>query len=209
MLGEILKVLGTIIVAMITTLGGGYFMMRKFYIERQDAKDKELLQKQIDDSVNKAMEEYIKKCGEIGDKAIAKAVEEARNDFEEGLKMRSAEGKERFDINSKQIADNSAMIKEILAIQKEQAEKFSQMAEAVANLAQVNEACAESQRNSNYDRLLIVTNKIIKSGKMTITEKTNLKQLYDSWRKLKGNDPKIDTMYEECLKITPILDEGA
>ena len=201
-----LQAIVAILVAMISGVGGSYFSYRQFIIKHKDELEQKSIQKQIDDSIDKAMGRFIAECGAIGDAQIEKAKDEVRSEFQEGLEMRGAEGKERFDINSKQIADNSTMIKEILSIQKEQAEKFTQMADAVANLAQVNEACAESQRNSNYDRLLIVTNKIIKSGKMTITEKTNLKQLYDSWRKLKGYDPKIDTMYEECLKIKPTLD---
>jgi len=101
------------------------------------------------------------------------------------------------------------MIRQILTIQKDSTEKIDKMADSITALAQVSEACAESQRTSNYDRLLIVTNKIIKSRKMTMTEKTNLIQLYESWKKLQGSDKKIDVMYDECLKITPILDEGA
>ena len=206
---EVLKVIGTIVVASIAAFGGGFLTYKKFIIERQDAKDNALIQKQIDDTVEKAMQEYIRKCGEIGDKAISDAVEEARGEFEKGLEMRGEEGRERFETNSKAIQENSAMIKQILTIQKDSTEKIDKMADSITALAQVSEACAESQRTANYDRLLIVTNKIIKSRKMTMTEKTNLIQLYDSWKKLQGNDKKIDVMYDECLKITPILDEGA
>jgi hypothetical protein len=121
--------------------------------------------------------------------------------------MRGEEGRKRFETNSEQIGENSRMIKELLNIQKDQSAKLGQMVEAVGNLAQVSEACAESQRTSNYDRLLIVTNQILKSGEMTITEKTNLKQLYESWKKLQGYDPKIDTLFEECMSIKPSLDK--
>lgn len=206
---EIIKVIATIIVASIAAFGGGFLTYKKFIIERQDAKDKELLQKQIDDSVEKAMETFIEKCGSIGDKAIEKAKEEVRSEFQEGLKMRGDEGAERFATHNKAINENSAMIKEILTVQKDQTEKFDKMADAITALAQVSEACAESQRNSNYDRLLIVANKIIKSRKMTMTEKTNLIQLYKSWEKLNGKDDKLTVMYDECMKITPVLDEGA
>jgi len=217
---EILKVLGTILAAMITTFGGGYFVLKKYLLEREDAKDAQIIQKQIDDSIAKVKEELkaeiakqveqsIKDCGDIGDKAIADAVQEARHDFEEGLRMRGEEGLKRFEANSKAIDENTAMIKQILTIQKNSTEKIDKMADSITALAQVSEACAESQRTANYDRLLIVTSKIIKSKRMTMTEKTNLIQLYDSWKKLQGNDKKIDVMYDECLKITPVLDEGA
>ena len=81
-------------------------------------------------------------------------------------------------------------------------------ADSMTSLTRLVTASAESQRTSNYDRLLFVANKVLKSGKMTITEKTNIKQLYNSWKDLQGNDPKIDTLYEECMKLTPIPDEG-
>ena len=70
------------------------------------------------------------------------------------------------------------------------------------------EESAESQCNSNYDRLLFVTNKVLKSGRMTISDKTNLKQLYSSWKDLGGRDAKMDTLYEECIKITPTQDDA-
>jgi hypothetical protein len=66
---------------------------------------------------------------------------------------------------------------------------------------------AESQKNSNYDRLLIVMSKVLKSGILTFTDKTNLLQLYTSWKELGGNDPKIETMYDECMKLKPTLEE--
>ena len=50
-------------------------------------------------------------------------------------------------------------------------------------------------------------NVAVKSGKMTISEKTNIKQLYNSWKDLSGVDPKIDTLVDECLKITPVPDD--
>lgn len=217
---EVLKVIGTILAAMITTFGGGYFVLKKYLLEREDSKDAQLMQKQIDDSIAKVREEMkveitkqvaqsIKDCGEIGDKAIADAIQEAKHDFEEGLKMRGEEGLKRFEVNSKAIDENTAMIKQILTIQRDSTEKIDKMADSITALSQVSAACAESQRTANYDRLLIVTSKIIKSKTMTMTEKTNLIQLYESWKKLQGNDKKIDVMYDECLKITPILDEGA
>ena len=205
---EIIKVIGTILAAMITTFGGGYLMMKKFYIERQDAKDKELLQKQIDETVEKSMNEFIAKCGEIGDKQIDLAKQELHDELVKGLEMRGKEGKERFDINSKAINENTSMIKEILVVQKDQTEKFDKMADAITALANVSEACAEAQRNSTYDRLLMVTSKIINAHKMTLAEKTNLVQLYDSYKKLNGTSKELDIRYEECLKITPTLEDA-
>ena len=213
----LLQAIVSIAVALIAGTTGGGLVFAKFWIERKDKQEERSVQKQIDDSITAARKEITEEiknavaqgivdCGEIGDKAIREAEDDFVHRLEDGLKARGEEGRERFEINSKQINENSTMIKEILAIQKNQTEQMGQMAESITSLAQVSEACAESQRNSNYDRLLIVTNNIIKSGVMTITEKTNLMQLYDSWQKLQGRDPKIDTLYNECMKVKTILD---
>ena len=198
----------TILVALIGGSVSAIISHKQFLLKRQDEKEEKTLQKQIDDSIDKAMGRFIAECGEIGDAQIKKAKDEVRQEFEEGLKMRGQEGKERFDINSKQIAENTEMIKELLEIQKSQAEKFDILAESMTTLNKVVMASAESQRNSNYDRILIVANKALKSGIITITEKTNLKQLYQSWKDLGGSDPKIETIFEECKKLTPVPDEG-
>ena len=213
----LLQAIVSIAVALIAGTTGGGLVFAKFWIERKDKQEERSVQKQIDDSIAAARKEITEEikdavaqcivdCGVIGDKAIRDAEDDFVHRLEDGLKARGEEGKERFEINSKQINENSTMIKEILAIQKNQTEQMGQMAESITSLAQVSEACAESQRNSNYDRLLIVTSNIIKAGVMTITEKTNLMQLYDSWQKLQGRDPKIDTLYKECMKVKTILD---
>lgn len=213
-----LQAIVAVAVALLSGLGGSYFSYRQFILKRKDEKEEKNIQKMIDDSIAKVKEDLeneikqsvaksIADCGEIGDKAIADVAETVRREFQEGLKMRGEEGRKRFETNSEQIGENTRMIKEILNIQKEQSAKLGQMVEAVGNLAQVSTACAESQRTSNYDRLLIVTSQILKSGEMTITDKTNLKQLYESWKKLQGKDPKIDILFEECMEIKPSLDK--
>lgn len=227
---EIIKTLGTVLVSMITTFGGGFFLMKKFYMERQDAKEEKSTQLLIDNSIEKAKEEMRKEikaavqqgivdCGVIGDKAIREVQEEFIKRLEDGLRVRSDEGKNRFEINSrqiqensKQLSENSKQIEELVGIVKDQAEsnneKFTALADTLTSLNKVISISAESQANSNYDRLLIVTNKVLKSGKMSISDKTNLNQLYGSWKDLGGKDPKMDTLYEECMKITPTLDEN-
>lgn len=213
----LIQAIVSIAVALIAGTTGGGLVFAKFLIERRDKKEELSVQKQIDDAVNTARKDITKEikeavqqgivdCGTIGDKAIRQSEDNFIQKLEAGLKARGEEGRERFEINSKQINENSSMIKEILVIQKNQTEKMGQLTDSITSLAQVSEACAESQRNSNYDRLLIVTNKIIKNNVMTITEKTNLTQLYDSWKKLQGHDPKIDTLYGECIKVKTVLD---
>ena len=191
------QIIVTIVVAIIGVIGtsiGGGFAFAQFLIKRKDEKEENTIQKKIQEEVEKAKQEV-------------------RAEFEKGLIMRGEEGRERFEINSKQIeantnqlAENGKQIEEILGIVKNQAEQQTLMTESITSINSMLTVTAEAQRNSNYDRLLMVANKIIKSNTMTITDKTNLKQLYKSWKELKGEDPKVDTMYEECMKLTPTLD---
>lgn len=226
---EIFKIVATILVSVITTFGAGWITLRKFYLERQDKKDDTVLQKKIDDSIEKAkikMREEIKvaiqqgivDCGVIGDKAIRQVRDEFMEKLEEGLKATEDEGKEMFEINSRQIQENSRQLSEnskqieaLVSLVKGQAErndaKFATLTDTLTSLNKMALISAESQCNSNYDRLLFVTNKVLKSGQLTISDKTNLKQLYTSWKDLGGKDAKMDTLYEECMKIAPIPDE--
>lgn len=192
---------------------------RQFTIKRNDEKEEKAVQKQIDDSIKVAREEIrqeikeavqqgIVDCGVIGDRAIRDVKDEVVQKLEEGLSARSEEGRTRFEQNSKQIVQNTEQIKELANLVKDQITKIDLFADSMTSLNTVVRATAESQRTSNYDRLLIVCNKILKSNQLTITDKTNLKQLYKSWKDLKGEDPKIDTLYEECMKLTPIPDES-
>lgn len=168
----------------------GWLGWKQFAVKRSDEKEEKSVQLKIDNAISGLRTEMLAELEKV---SVA----------------RSAEGAERFRTHAiaieevnKQISENSKQIGELTALTKD----------VLSNMDSVNKVVtisAESQRNSNYDRLLIVTNKILKSGKMTITDKTNLRQLYESWKALKGEDPKMDTMYDECIKITPTLDEGA
>ena len=230
MLAEILKILGTVLVAVITTFGTGWLALKKMYVERQDKKDEVLLQKRIDDSIKAAREEItmeikeeVKKgivdCGVIGDRAIREVQEDFLKKLDEGLKARSEEGKERFEINSKQIEQNSIQlsksakqIDELIEMMKEQSEtstkKFNALSDSLTALNRISSANAKSQRSAIFDKLLMVGNKILKSGKMTVGDKTNLIQLYDSWKELGGENDELETLIEECRKLPVIPNEG-
>lgn len=212
-----LQAIVAILVALVGT-AGGMFGFVQFMIKRKDEKEektnKEAIQKQIDDSINKAMGQFITMCGEIGDKQIEDAVEKARAEFKEGLEMRENTGKERFEINSEQIQQNTNMIQEVLEIQKQTNEKFDKLAESMTILneatttnSNLTRACAEGVRSTNYDKILVVAKKALKRGAITISEKTNLKQLYNSYIELQGSDQKIKTYYEDCLQLKSIPDE--
>lgn len=217
------------VVAIISGLGGAYLSYRQFIIKRNDEKEEKSVQKQIDVSIAAAREEITKEikeevhkgiieCGVIGDKAIRQVQDEFVQKLEQGLKSRGEEGKERFEINSrqiqensKQLSQNSKQLEELVVIVKDQTEqnneKFNALAESLTSLNKMACISAESQCNSNYDRLLWVTAKVLKNKILTITDKTNLKQLYASWKELGGKDAKMDTKYEECMKMVPVPDE--
>ncbi len=228
-LQTVLQGVVTILVAFIGGFGSSYLSYRQFILKRKNEKEVNTIQKQIDDSIAAAREEITKeimnevsngivKCGAIGDKAIRQVQDEFIQKLEQGLKARGDEGKERFEINSRQIQENSnqlsqnsKQIEELVTIVKDQTErneeKFNSLAESLTAVNKMLCISAESQCNSNYDRLLIVTSKVLKNKVLTITDKTNLKQLYNSWKELGGKDPKMDTMYEECIKMAPVPDE--
>jgi hypothetical protein len=181
----------TVVVAIIGLTGtsiGSILAYKQFMLKRKDEKEEKDIQKRIDEAVEKAKKEMME-------------------ELNKGLYKRGEEGRERFEINSKAIEENTAQISELTSLMKEQAVKINQFTESFSSLNTVVKTTAESQRNSNYDRLLIVTNKILKSGKMTISDKTNLKQLYKSWKDLNGVDPKMDTYYEECMQVVVSMDE--
>jgi type II secretory pathway pseudopilin PulG len=213
--------LGQMIVAIVVAIIGasaGAFTFLQFMIKRKDEKEEkfshEAIQKQIDESIDKAMGHFISMCGEIGDEQIDKAIKQAKEEFNEGLTMRGEEGKERFEINSKQISENTSMIKEVLEIQKQTNEKFDRLAESMTVLneattatSKLTRACAEGVRSTNYDKMLVVAKKALKRGAITISEKTNLKQLYNSYKELQGEDARIATYYDDCIKLPSIPDE--
>lgn len=202
-----------ILVALVGT-AGGMFGFVQFMIKRKDEKEEKDFNKIIDERVEAKMNEFIRKCGEIGDVQIENAVEKARAEFKEGLDMRENTGRERFEINSEQIQQNTNMIQEVLEIQKQTNKKFDKLAESMTVLNEVTainsklaKACAEGVRSTNYDKMLVVAKKALKRGAITISEKTNLKQLYDSYLELQGSDSKITTYYEDCMKLKSIPDE--
>lgn len=207
--GEIIAAIIVAILGMIGTSIGSVFAYIQFAVKRKDEKEEKNVQKLIDEAIKAAKIEMMKELNRVS--------------FE-----RSEEGAQRFqkhkvsidEINS-QIKVNNEQISELTALVKLQTEKMEEQnkaqnaklemfAESMTSLNRVVKVSAESQRNANYDRILSIANRVLKNRSITITEKTNLKQLYESWADLHGDstdyDPKIQTMYEECMKITPIPD---
>ena len=179
----------TIVVALLGSLGVSFGFLQ-FMIKRSDDKEEKSVQTQIDNAIRNArtditkeiedaVENGIVRCGVIGDKAIRDT---------------QSELEKQIEANSKQIGELTVLTKDVLT-----------------NMDAINKVVtisAESQRNSNYDRLLLVGKKALKENAITLSGKTNLRQLYDSYKRLKGNDPYIETLWTECNKLPTIPDEN-
>lgn len=193
------QIIVTILVAAIGVIGtsiASVFGFLPFWLKRRDEKDEEALRAMIS-------------------KMIGEADDKLRGEFRSGLDEREHTGKERFDTHAESIREineqiklNNKQITELTELSKTQLQNQVGFTESLTALNKMVKISVESQRNSNYDRLLLVTTKILKSGKMTFSDKTNLIQLYTSWKEMGGIDPEMDTKYEECIKFKPVLDEG-
>lgn len=183
----ILQAIVTIVASLIAGAGASFGFLQ-FMIKRKDDKEEKNIQNRIDSAVEQAKKEMME-------------------ELNKGLLQRGEEGRERFEINSKQIEQNSTQINEILSIVKDQAQKYNGMADSLVALNKVTKASAEGVRNTIYDKILIIAGKALKRQKITMSEKTNLKQLYNSYTELQGNEPKITTYYDECMKLLSVPDE--
>lgn len=175
------------IVSIILALIAGISGTITFFVKRKD----DMKEKNIDKLINDAV---IATKAEIYEK-LAKVSQE-----------RSDEGAERFRIHAesfkevnKQIEENTRQIGELTEISKSTLETIRDLNTTVL-------ASAESQRNAIYDRILIVGKKTLSEGQITLSDKTNIKQLYESYKKLKGNDPYINTLFDECSKLPLVAD---
>lgn len=180
--------LGQAIVSIILALIAGISSTITFFVKRKDDMKEKEINKLIDDAVNLAKSEIYKE--------IAKVSQE-----------RSQEGAERFKTHAESFKQVNRQIEENTKQIKELTEMSMNVIESMESLNKVVRASAESQRNSNYDRLLIVGKKVLKSQRITLSEKTNFKQLYDSYKDLNGDDPYIETLHEECMRFTPVPDD--
>ena len=59
-----------------------------------------------------------------------------------------------------------------------------------------------------HDKLLYLTNRIVRRGGITLKERTNLEYLYKPYSQLGGNGD-CETGYKECIKLPTIDDEKA
>lgn len=180
--------LGQAIVSIILALIAGVSSTITFFVKRKDDMKEKDIQNRINEAVNNAKGEIYKELANVS-------------------KARSEEGAERFKTHAesfkqvnKQIEENTRQIGELTKIS-------TNVLESMESMSKMVKTSAESQRNTNYDRILMVGKKILKAGQITLSEKTNLKQLYDSYKGLEGDDPYVETLYDECMKLRPIPDK--
>lgn len=190
----ILQAIITVVVALIGSLAGTFSFVQ-FMIKRKDDKEERDIQKMIDASIYKAREE-------------------ARKELQEGLEMFGEDDKKRSEANASSIHKNTEMIQEIIKIQKESNEKFDKLANSLITLneatiinSKIVKTCAEGIRSTTYDKILLVANRALNRNAITISEKANLIQLYQSWVDLQGEDPRIKVYYEDCIKLPSIPDK--
>lgn len=175
------------VVSIILALIAGISGTITFFVKRKDDQRKENVNKLIDDAVLATKAEIYEKLAQV-----------SRDRSEEGAERFRIHAKS-FDAVNKQIEENTKQINELTEISKN-------VLDTIGDLNTTVLASAESQRNAIYDRILIVGKKVLSTGQITLSDKTNIKQLYDSYRKLKGNDPYIDTLYDECTKLPLVAD---
>ena len=182
----VLEAVVTISGSLIAGAGGGFGFI-KFLMARKDKKEEKNTQSIVDEAVKKAKDEIYEELAKVS-------------------KERSEEGAERFETHAnalkfvnRQIEENSKQIGELTEISKN-------VLSSMESINRLVKASAESQRNANYDRLLIVGKKVLGSKQITLSEKTNIRQLYDSYKELQGKDAYIDTLYDECMKLSPVPD---
>jgi hypothetical protein len=175
-------------------------------IKRKDEIEEKDIQKKIDDAIEKAMEDFISKCGEIGDEQISKAKDEVRKEFQEGLKERGEEGRERFEVNSEQIQKNAEALGKLLKIQEDQAKKADIMMESLTALNKTTAVCAEGVKSTIYDKLYMIAQKAMARKGITADEKANITQLWKSYSALNGNG-RGETYYKICMEDLPVLSD--
>ena len=84
--------------------------------------------------------------------------DELRQEFQDGLDERERTGKERFDINSKQIEENTTAIKQLIKLNEDQSNKIDKFCESVTKSFDV---MSGGVRSVLYDKITVVYDKCL------------------------------------------------
>lgn len=119
-----------------------------------------------------------------------KRFDDLRNEFREGLDKREQTGKERFDINSRLIEENTRAINDLTRLVQHQSEKYDKLVDSLETLNRMSEIMGEGVKSGLYDKIMMVTDKCLarcEGGAITVGEQANIEQLYGSYFGLGGN----------------------
>ena len=119
-----------------------------------------------------------------------KRFDDLRHEFQSGLDQREKTGKERFDINSRLIEENTRAINDLTRLVQRQSEKYDKLVDSITALNKMSEIMGEGVKSGLYDKIIMVTDKCLarcEGGAITVGEQANVEQLYGSYFGLGGN----------------------
>ena len=134
--------------------------------------------------------------------------DELRQEFQDGLDERERTGKERFDINSKQIEENTTAIKQLIKLNEDHSNKIDKFCESVTKSFDV---MSGGVRSVLYDKITVVYDKCLSrcdGGAITSEEEANIEQLYLSYSGLGGNG-EGKTMWKKACGMKTVTKEEA
>lgn len=180
-----------VIVAIVTAIGGaavgGSFALAQALIKAK--LDKKIHEDNREDSKDKRFEDL-------------------RAEFKKGLDEREETGRNRFEINSKQIEDNTTAIKELIELNKQQTMKLDSFTDSVNKSFDV---MSGGVRSVLYDKITVIYDKCLSrcdGGAITSEEEANIEQLYLSYSGLGGNG-QGKTMWKKACSMRTVTKEEA
>lgn len=126
-----------------------------------------------------------------------------RKEFSKGLDEREATGKERFDINSKQIKENAAKIDEVIEISSQLKDNILLLTENISQMQEYNTNVGDAMKGIIHDRIIHNVDSFIERGGITQEEVATLKSMYVPYKKLGGNGD-VETAFDIAVKL-PII----
>lgn len=141
-----------------------------------------------------------------------KRFEDLRSEFQSGLDEREKTGKERFDINSRLIEENTRAINELTRIVQRQSQNYDELVHSLASLNRTAEIMGEGVKSGLYDKIIMVTDKCLarcEGGAITVGEQANIEQLYGSYFGLGGNGEGKKRYKLAMEKMKVVTDEEA
>lgn len=134
------------------------------------------------------------------DKAENSMANTLRKEFNAGLDQREATGKERFDINSKQIQENSAKIDEVIDISGQLKDNIVLLTSTISQLQEYNTNVGDAVKGIIHDRIIHNVDGFIERGGIAREELTTLESMYVPYKKLGGNGD-VETAYTIAKKL--------